>query len=187
MTDILASQINNAVTKLSHVMTSHEVLRLVSFGSNFAGNTSAINLAAGLSNMGKKVVIIDLIAANHLLRDTLDINPKYFLEEYLSTGVSSKINNLVVKTKIKNLSVISTEVQYEDINELNSLLETLHRSFDYVVISESYVDGRLTSQVNLKSPQYSVLTIDRVKAVKRRFVRFLNRIDFNFDGYIIVK
>lgn len=187
MTDILASQVSNAVAKLSHVMTSHEVLRLVSFGSNFAGNTSAINIAAGLSNMGKKVVIVDLIAANHLLRNTLNINPSYFLEEYLRSGASSKVNNLIVKTKIKNLSVISTEVQYEDINELNSLLEILHCSFDYVVISESYLDGKLTSQVNLKAPHYSVLTIDRVKAVKRRFVRFLNKIDFSFDGYIIVK
>lgn len=187
MTKTLANQVNGVAMELSHVMTSQDVLRLVSFGSNLVGNTAAINLAAYFGNDGKEVVIVDLIANNQSLRKTLGIVPDYLVEDYLNTETNCKLNNLMFKTKLQNVSVVSTNVHYRDINELNALLETLCASCDLVILNEAYSNKHMQSLAALRVSNYSVLVVDQSKTIKRRFVHFLNGIEFEFDGYVTAK
>lgn len=187
MTNTLAAQINDITENLQNEMLDSEVLRLVSYGSHFVGNTLAINIAMKIGFPDNKIVLVDLIPSNTSLRTTLEIKPQYFIEDYLeSSDKDSYINEMIVRTKLPNVSIISTQRSYADISELNRLLLVLSKEFDQVILNESYSSKREHDLNELKAKNYSILAVDQKRVKKLRFIKFLNSINFQFNGHILV-
>jgi len=185
MVTTLAQQINKVAVKIQREKTAQDILRLISFGSKFAGNTTVINLAARYGASGEKVVIVDLVPQNKSLRATLKVNPQYFVENYLNQDDLKLSNKLVQNSDLSEVSVISTNASNVGLNQLSNLLEKLTQQYDCVVINEYCSNTQKQLPVKLRIANFSVLVVDQQKALKRKLVRFLDGIQFEIDGYVL--
>lgn len=155
--------------------------------------TTAVNLSACLAHKHKKVLMIDCDAQGNATSG-FGINPKEVtLSIYDCLVDASNVQNAIIKTKYKNLSVIPSapdlsaaeiELAYEENREffLKNALKDIKDNYDFIIIDSPPALGMLT--INIMTAADSVIIpiqceyyalegltqlIDSIKRIKKMY------------------
>lgn len=128
--------------------------------------TTSVNLAACLAHKNKKVLLIDCDAQGNATSG-LGLNPREVsLSIYDCLVDSSKINEAIINTKYKNLSILPSspdlsaaeiELAYEENREvfLKNALKSIKDDYDFIIIDSPPALGMLT--INIMTAANSVI------------------------------
>lgn len=182
----LANQINNISKQIKHMLSDEKIVRSITFGSKLVANTVVLNLALNLSLSGENVLIVDLVPGNKAMYNTLQVDPKVFLEDIIEANGKLQ-QDAIINTKIDKISILSTN--QEGLNEklMNSMLNESINEFDYILINENHYGKTTRTVKDLGLKSFKILTVDQQKSKKRQFVKFLNSVVFHFDSFLLVE
>lgn len=132
-------------TKLQFSFADEETSHVIGISSSLSGegkSVSAINLAYSLSQLGKKVILIDCDMRRPTLAEKLRIKKKPGLSNFLTgqTGTDQLIQPCGIKNDENAFHVISAgqnppnPIELLSSARMKKLLEGLRRVFDYVIL-----------------------------------------------------
>ena len=127
-----------------------KIISIINQKGGVGKTTTVINLAAGLSMRGKKVLVIDLDPQGNATTGLgLPNTANSELTIYSVLNGNKKITDVIQATKVENLNLITSNVDLSGLevetvgdsrrafklkDELGSILNDLRASFDYILI-----------------------------------------------------
>ena len=128
-----------------------KIIALVNQKGGVGKTTSSINLAASLGYLGKKVLLVDLDPQGNSTTGVGVNKTNYTSSMYELLKDEAELNDVIIKTKFKNLYIIPatinlagidfelSEMQSEDKNfskgkQLKKHLDEVRDTFDYIII-----------------------------------------------------
>lgn len=150
---------------------------ITSANENDGKTFASVNLAIAFSEIGKKVLVIDTDKKDGNIHNVLGIENQYGLSNYLydankiSEGDKKTENNLIQKTKFKNLSAVTigniNGKKFEIIqnDKFIKFMDEMKENFDIIILDGSemiqYADSRFLS--NLCDQTILIASINKTK------------------------
>ncbi len=140
------------------------VILISSPGPGEGKTTTIANLAITYANLGKKCVIIDTDLRKPVAHTIFDVNREPGITRFIS-GINDKIDDLIHKTQIENLSLITcgavppnpSEVLASD--RMNNLIEYLKENFDVILFDAPPLLAVTDSFITMKYANQFILVV----------------------------
>ncbi len=143
-----------------------KVIAIINQKGGVGKTTTAVNLSACLAYKGKKVLIVDADAQGNATSGLGVEKNEALLSTYDCLVDDTKINEAIIRTKYKNLSILPAnqelsaaeiELSYEEKREffIKNTLSHVKDQFDYIIIDSPPALGLLT--INIMTASDSVL------------------------------
>ncbi len=168
-------------TNLQFLLTgkNDKVILLTSSVSGEGKSFVSTNLAATLSLLNKRVVLIGLDIRNPRLSDYIKIRSKYGVTNYLASEDIS-IDNIIVNTGITpQLDVIlagpvpPNPAELLLSNRLDKLFEELRSRYDYIIIDSAPV-AMVSDTFSLTRVADTIVYVCRANYTNRDYIRYCN-------------
>lgn len=152
----------------------------------------ATNLSKSFSDLGKKVLLLDLMNENNHLVENYNGNG---LTDFLSSD-EKIIEKYIGKTKLSNLDVLSIGKNLSNITELLEsskmieTLKTLERLYDVIIIDSENVLESANTLAIAKISKFSILVVKQRKTNLKNVIKAKNNIEDvggNVIGNVIYK
>ncbi len=139
----------------------------------------ATNLSKSFSDLGKKVLLLDLMNENNHLVENYNGNG---LTDFLSSD-EKIIEKYIGKTKLSNLDVLSIGKNLSNITELLEsskmieTLKTLERLYDVIIIDSENVLESANTLAIAKISKFSILVVKQRKTNLKNVIKAKNNIE----------
>jgi len=154
-----------------------EVISVIS-GKGGVGKTFfSINISAALSNLGKKVLLVDANITSPNISIILKINNKKTLHNFLRFESNiSDISETIVKTNF-GFDLIPGSIKIEDLLEINldrlDMISKLRKDYDYIILDssaglgkETYITVKLSDNTIVVTNPEKPSLLDALRAIK---------------------
>ena len=145
-----------------------KIIALVNQKGGVGKTTTSINLSAGLAQEGKNVLLVDLDPQGNATTGVGFNKGDIDRSIYDVFNDTEDINNVILKTKFRNLDLLPSSLQLagidieliergkEDPNfqrsfQLKKVLESIHNSYDYIIIDCPPTLGLITTNALVAS------------------------------------
>lgn len=148
---------------LSSEKASPQKIMITSSQASEGKTTTSINLAISLTQLNKKVVLIDADMRNPRIHNVLSLDPTFGLSNFLQNGLDA--NLLIKKCEVPDLGVITSGDRPENPSQLLStttmqkLLEKLCENFDHVIIDTPPVLAVADAMIISKMVDSNILVV----------------------------
>ena len=130
-----------------------KVISVINQKGGVGKTTTVINLAAGLTMKGKKILVIDLDPQGNATTGLgLSNTENSELTIYSVLNGNKKISEVIQSTKLENLNLVSSKITDNSINTLASL-----KTLEEVYFWNSDVSARGVSQLRKALPHAKIL------------------------------
>ena len=146
-----------------HNVISTRIIAFISSRDNVGKTTTIISLAMAMSQMGKKVIIVDMCPYQDSVSERFGINPEQNLEFADRSTDNIELDDLeftivVHKTGVKVVRVFESPEEIGDTfsDEINSLFNKLGNDTDYLLVDMPFKPGVATGTL-LKNADLSII------------------------------
>lgn len=160
-----------------------KVVLITSTKSGEGKSFISINLAATLSMLGKKVLLIGMDIRNPKLENYLGVRPKYGLTQYLSSE-SVSISDIIDHGPFNQFPtfdiIVSGPIPPNPAELLAStkveeLFEQLRQQYDYIIVDTAPV-GMVSDTFTLNRIADSTIYVTRINSTSNTDIKFINDI-----------
>ena len=160
-----------------------KVVLITSTKSGEGKSFISINLAATLSMLGKKVLLIGMDIRNPKLENYLGVRPKYGLTQYLSSENVS-INDIIDHRPFNQFPTFDIIVsgpippnpaELLASTKVDELFEQLRQQYDYIIVDTAPV-GMVSDTFTLNRIADSTIYVTRINSTSNNDIKFINSI-----------
>ena len=182
-------------TSLMYVKTEKKCRTLLvsSPGPGEGKTTTIANLAITYANLGKRTLLVDTDLRKPVLHDLFKLDKSPGVTSYLSKN-EDNINNLINKTEISNLDIITSGVippnpsELLDSNRMDKMLDELSNKYDVILFDSPPLIAVTDAYILMKHINQFVLVIRSgvtQKMALDRITSIMHQSDFKETGVVL--
>ncbi len=169
-------------------------LMVTSPGPQEGKSTTISNIAITLAQMGSKVILLDSDLRKPVLHEIFNLKKEIGLSDYYDEDHKYKLDDLIKKTAIKNLSIITSGYLPPNPSEMlaskktEELISKLKENFEFVVFDTPPIIAVTDALILAKKVDQKLLVVrvDKTeKGVIKRAIEMMENVNVEIDGVIV--
>ena len=169
-------------------------IMVTSPGPQEGKSTTVSNIAITLAQMGSKVVLLDSDLRKPVLHEIFNLKKEVGLSDYYDENDKYKLDDIIKKTAVKNLFVITSGYLPPNPSEMiaskktEELISKLKEKFEFVVFDTPPIIAVTDAMILAKKVDQKLLVVrvDKTeKGVIKRALEMMENVNVNIDGVVV--
>jgi tyrosine-protein kinase Etk/Wzc len=169
-------------------------IMVTSPGPQEGKSTTISNIAITLAQTGSKVILIDADLRKPVLHDNFNLKKEIGLSDFYDENSKYQLNDLIKKSAVKNLSIITSGYVPPNPSEMlaskktEELISKLKEKFEFVVFDTPPIIAVTDAMILAKKVEqkFFVVRVDKTeRGVIKRALEMMENVNVNVDGVIV--